>query len=167
MHFCIQFAARRAATVPAVIWKDKTLGLSLVFQYFSTIVALSVRYLKQQNSRPISMTFGYQNRDFGVALGDILGPLGTLLSSGGRLWAPLGAFWDMGPILTHFREKCSPILEAILAHKISKVSTNLKKWVSRKQCRKSVLPELARNGKKWILYCNYHMFWEVEHHPFR
>ena len=53
-------------------------GMPALF-FFRPVVPLCVRYPKQQNSRPISVTFGRQNHQFGVAFGAIWRPLGTLL----------------------------------------------------------------------------------------
>ena len=146
-----------------VIWKDKTLGPIWVFQHFSTIIVLFVRHLKQENSRPMSMTLGNQNRDFGVAFGDILWPLGTLWSSETGLWTPWGAFWRPGPILRTTVNKKPPSFWRPCWHPKSKKSQRTQNTVSRKQCRKSVLPELARNGKKGVLYWKYNMFRELGH----
>ena len=105
-------------------------------------------------------------RSLDLHFGTLWGPLASCGSS----WASLGPPWELSGDKVDFRgifpSEYSSILETFLAPESSKVVKKLKKTVSRKQCRKSVIPELARNGKKWILYCNYHMKREVGHHPF-
>ena len=66
-----------------------------------------------------------------------------------------------------FVQKSSHLLESLLAPQISKVVKKHKKTVSRKQSRKSEVPEHLKSGKMSILYSNYHMFGEVGHLQFR
>ena len=58
------------------------------------------------------------------------------------------------------------MLESLLAPKILKVPQKHKNTASRKQSRKSVVPEPPQDGKKLILYTNYYMFREVGHPQF-
>jgi len=136
-----------------------------------TIVALFLGYPKGQNSRPVAMTFGYQNLDFGVTLGLKVCCWRDLFCCWRDLFGVVVALWELLGDGVHFwgvrDKKSSHILESLLAPKISKVAKNHKKTVSRKQSRKSVVPEPPRNGKKLILYTNYNMFREVGHPHFR
>jgi len=55
-------------------------------------------------------------------------------------------------------KKCPHVLESLLVPEISKAAKRHKNTDSRKQSRKSVVPEQSRNGNMSILYSNYNIF---------
>ena len=105
-------------------------------------------------------------RSLGLHFGTLGDHFGIILESLGLLWGPLGAFGRQGRFWWIFPSKVSSILEPFwhpksqMSHKITKQT------VSRKRCRKNVLPEVARNGPMCDPYCKYHRFREVKECPF-
>ena len=101
IYIYIQFAARRAATVPF----STGLVASKLEVFFLSGTVRCVHFTSILES-PASR--------FGV-LGLHFGGFWTF---GAGLWTPLGAFGRWGQILTRFREKCYILLGSLLAPKI-------------------------------------------------
>ena len=98
---------------------------------------------------------------------------GLLLVTFWDFWAP---FWGFGIFLERFGDgidfrpfsggKAHPFGVPFWHPKSQKSHESTKKTVSRKQCRKNVLPEVDRIGLMCDPYGKYHMFREVKECPF-
>jgi len=141
IYIYIQFAARRAATVPF----STGLLASKLQVFFLSGTVRCVHFTSILESLRVIL----------VALGSILVAFGAPGQGSGPLRGVLGAGVQFGAISG---KKYYILLESLLAAKISKVAKKHKNTVSRKQSRKSVGPEPPRNGNKLSLYTNNHMF---------
>ena len=106
-------------------------------------------------------------RSLGLHFGTLGDHFGIILQSLGLLGCPLGAFGAVGSNFESIPGKSLPHFGVPFGTQNLKSRRESQNAVSRKQYRKNVLPEPARKSPMCDPYSKYHMFGEVEQHPFR